>query len=128
MGIEGERGIPQAVLLTKVDVACTEVAQNVSSVFRNTNVEKVVDTVAKLLGLPRNNVLPVKNYENEVQLEAATSALALLALRQALYFTEDFLEDVVEKRASVKAARGRGSSGGSGEGKGERVEIGSDSA
>ncbi|XP_052759942.1 interferon-induced protein 44-like [Mya arenaria] len=123
-----QKGIPQAVLLTKVDVACTEVAQNVSSVFRNTNVEKVVDTVAKLLGLPRNNVLPVKNYENEVQLEAATSALALLALRQALYFTEDFLEDVVEKRASVKAARGRGSSGGSGEGKGERVEIGSDSA
>ncbi|WAR13805.1 IF44L-like protein [Mya arenaria] len=123
-----QKGIPQAVLLTKVDVACTEVAENVSSVFRNTNMEKAVDTVAKLLGLPRNNVLPVKNYENEVQLEAATSALALLALRQALYFTEDFLEDVVEKRASAKAARGRGTSGGSGESKGERVEIGSDSA
>ncbi|WAR13802.1 IF44L-like protein, partial [Mya arenaria] len=102
--------------------------KNVSSVFRKTNVEKAVDTVAKLLGLPRNNVLPVKNYENEVQLESATSALALLALRQALYFTEDFLEDVVDKKASVKAARGRGLSGGSGEGKGERVEIGSDSA
>ncbi|WAR13798.1 IF44L-like protein, partial [Mya arenaria] len=123
-----QKGIPQAVLLTKVDVACTEVAENVSSVFRKTNVEKAVDTVAKLLGLPRNNVLPVKNYENEVQLESATSALALLALRQALYFTEDFLEDVVDKKASVKAARGRGLSGGSGEGKGERVEIGSDSA
>ncbi|WAR13788.1 IF44L-like protein, partial [Mya arenaria] len=113
-----------AVLLTKVDVAWTEVAENVSSVFRNTNVEKVVDTVAKLLGLPRHNVLPVKNYENEVQLEAATSALALLALRQALNITEDFLEDVRDKRASTMAAQGRGSSFGSGGGEEEMMEIG----
>ncbi|XP_052759952.1 interferon-induced protein 44-like [Mya arenaria] len=102
---------PQAVLLTKVDVACTEVAENVSSVFRNTHVEKVVDTVAKLLGL----------------LEAATSALALLALRQALNITEDFLEDVRDKRASTMAAQGRGASLGSGGGEEEMMEIGSDS-
>ncbi|WAR13803.1 IF44L-like protein, partial [Mya arenaria] len=97
-----------AVLLTKVDVACTEVAENVSSVFRNTHVEKVVDTVAKLLGL----------------LEAATSALALLALRQALNITEDFLEDVRDKRASTMAAQGRGASLGSGGGEEEMMEIG----
>jgi hypothetical protein len=90
-------GIPQAVLLTKVDLADQVVAGKISNVFTSKKVEDAVDKISGLLGLPRNNILPVKNYENEMQLDDNISILALLALRQVLYLAEDYIEDLQEK-------------------------------
>ena len=56
-----------------------------------------MDKVSGLLGLPRNNIFPVKNYENEMQLDDNISILALLALRQLLHFAEDYIENLQEK-------------------------------
>ncbi|XP_052788184.1 interferon-induced protein 44-like [Mya arenaria] len=87
-----QKEIPQAVLLTKIDLVDTEVAGNPGSVFTSGNVENKVRAASELFGLPRNHVLPVKNYEDEMLLEDGVNILALLALRQVLYFAEDFLE------------------------------------
>ncbi|XP_052788182.1 interferon-induced protein 44-like [Mya arenaria] len=87
-----QKEIPQAVLLTKIDLVDTEVAGKPSSVFTSGNVENKVRAASELFGLPRNHVLPVKNYEDEMLLEDGVNILALLALRQVLYFAEDFLE------------------------------------
>ncbi|XP_053399729.1 interferon-induced protein 44-like [Mercenaria mercenaria] len=97
-----QKGIPQALLLTKVDKLCKDVEKNVSQVFKSETVEEHVEKASQLLGLPRGNVLPVKNYENEMQLEENISILALLTLRQILYFAEDYMENMMDKRAAAQ--------------------------
>ncbi|XP_053376755.1 interferon-induced protein 44-like [Mercenaria mercenaria] len=97
-----QKGIPQALLLTKVDKLCKDVEKNVSQVFKSETVEEHVEKASQLLGLPRGNVLPVKNYENEMQLEDNISILALLSLRQILYFAEDYMENMMDKRAAAQ--------------------------
>ncbi|XP_052285393.1 interferon-induced protein 44-like [Dreissena polymorpha] len=98
--IMNHKGIPQTVLLTKVDLACQDVASKISNVFTSKTIEAAVDKVSGLLGLPRNNILPVKNYENEMQLDDNISILALLAVRQVLYFAEDYIENLQEKMSA----------------------------
>ncbi|XP_060600190.1 interferon-induced protein 44-like, partial [Ruditapes philippinarum] len=93
-----QRGVPQIILLTKIDKLCKEVQADISTTYKNSVVEKHVDKASQLLGLPRANVLPVKNYENEVELDDNVNILALLSLRQILYLAEDFMENVLEKR------------------------------
>ncbi|XP_052286946.1 interferon-induced protein 44-like [Dreissena polymorpha] len=95
--IANRKGIPRAVLLTKVDLACKDVASNVINVFNSKKIEDAVDKVSGLLGLPRNNILPVKNYENEMQLDDNISILAFLALRQLLHFAEDYIGNLQER-------------------------------
>ncbi|KAH3702009.1 interferon-induced protein 44-like [Dreissena polymorpha] len=86
------KGIPQAVLLTKVDLACKDVASNITNVFTGKKIEAAVDKASNLFGLPRNHILPVKNNEIEMELDDNISILALLALRQLLYYAEDYLQ------------------------------------
>ncbi|XP_053391215.1 interferon-induced protein 44-like [Mercenaria mercenaria] len=93
-----QKGIPQIILLTKIDKLCKNVEKDASLVFKSPEVEQHVEKASQLLGLPRANVLPVKNYENENELDDNISILALLALRQILYFAEDFLDHMLDKK------------------------------
>ena len=43
--------------------------------------------------MPRNSVFPVKNYEHEIDGDRNVDILALVALRQLLYFAMDYLEN-----------------------------------
>ncbi|KAH3817365.1 hypothetical protein DPMN_118898 [Dreissena polymorpha] len=95
--IANRKGIPRAVLLTKVDLACKDVASNVINVFNSKKIEDAVDKASNLLGLPRNHVLPVKNYETEIELDDNISILALMALRQVLHFAEDYIQVLQNK-------------------------------
>jgi hypothetical protein len=61
-------------------------------------VEEHVGKASQLLGLPRANVLPIKNYENEEELDENISILALLALRKILNFAEDFMDHMLDKK------------------------------
>ena len=81
--------IAQAVLLTKIDNLCDDVKKDTSYACTSPEVLECVGKVATLLGLPRNNVFPLKNYENETELDDKMSILALVALRQMLAFSED---------------------------------------
>jgi hypothetical protein len=63
------------------------VKKDISLACSSTNVEEAVQKISDLLGLPRNNVFPVKNYENETELDDKISILALAALKQMLFFT-----------------------------------------
>ncbi|XP_052220107.1 interferon-induced protein 44-like isoform X1 [Dreissena polymorpha] len=85
--------IPQAVLLTKIDIEEKALAQKYETVYSNSSIEKKVIQVSEMLGFPKNHVFPVKNYENEVMLDDGVNLLALLALRQILYFAEDYMEN-----------------------------------
>ncbi|XP_060070394.1 interferon-induced protein 44-like [Ylistrum balloti] len=85
------RGIPQAVLLTKIDKICEESSDDISKVYFSAAVKECIDKVAMVMGLPRSHILPVKNYEHEADLEQNVNILSLLSLRKILNFVEDFL-------------------------------------
>ncbi|KAH3817364.1 hypothetical protein DPMN_118897 [Dreissena polymorpha] len=57
-----------------------------------------------MFGLTRNHVLTVKNYENEIELDDNISILALLALRQILYFSEDYIKVLQDKLNSCNTS------------------------
>lgn len=59
-------------------------------------VEELVDKVAELVGLPRANIVPIKNYECEMELRLDINILALLALRQILNFADDYLTNFLD--------------------------------
>lgn len=102
-GLMNDKGIPQVLVLTKVDTLCKEVEKDVSCVFRSQTVQEAVEKASQLLGLPRANVLPVKNYESETEPDENIDILALLALRKMLYCVEDFLFNLIEQKRGAEA-------------------------
>lgn len=86
-----QKGIPQVVLLTQIDKICEGLQWNVSKTFSIPAIENLVDKAADLVGLPRAHILPVKNYEREMEPREDINILALLALRQMLNFADDYL-------------------------------------
>ena len=101
--------IPQAVLITKIDKLCEKTADNISNTFLSPAVKEEVDKVADLLKLPRNSIWPIKNYEDEVETDENINILALLAVRQILFFAEDYLENMKVKQSSRGVERARNS-------------------
>ncbi|XP_052802957.1 interferon-induced protein 44-like isoform X1 [Mya arenaria] len=101
--------IPQAVLVTNIDKLC----KHISKTFESLTVKEVVDKVAVLLKLPRNSILPVKNYEEEMESDENINILALLAVRQIMFFAEDYLENrkikqIIRSRGEVNSDNGQG--------------------
>lgn len=86
-----QKGIPQVVLLTQIDKICEGLQWNVSKTFSIPAIENLVDKAADLVGLPRAHILPVKNFEREIEPREDINILALLALRQMLNFADDYL-------------------------------------
>lgn len=85
--------IPLLVLVTKIDKVCSDVDKDVEEVFFSNAVKKTVDKVSDIIAIPRSHVLPVKNYEKERTLQNNICILAMEALKQALLFCQDFLEN-----------------------------------
>lgn len=85
--------VPLMVFETKIDKVCSDVDKDVEEVFYSESVKTSVDKVADVIAIPRSHVFPIKNYEKEGSLLTSISILALKALKQALLFSEDFLEN-----------------------------------
>lgn len=85
--------VPVLVLVTKIDKVCSDVDKDVEEVYFSNAVKKTVDKVSDVIASPRSHVLPVKNYEKERTLQNNISILAMEALKQALLFCQDFLEN-----------------------------------
>ncbi|XP_067680289.1 interferon-induced protein 44-like [Haliotis asinina] len=92
-----QRGIPQVVILTKVDKACPYVEENPGTLFYSSAVSELVEQVSQLVGLPRAHVLPVKNYEKEMELVDNVDVPALVSLRQMLRFADDYLYNFLDE-------------------------------
>ncbi|KAK3590761.1 hypothetical protein CHS0354_017275 [Potamilus streckersoni] len=76
--------IPIFIILTKVDCLCAHVREDVQNVFRCPLVEQSVNKVAEEFGLRRNAVFPMKNLENEGEIDDNVSILALSHLKTIL--------------------------------------------
>ena len=91
--------IPVIVLLSKIDKLDEDMADYLKSTFENFAIKELVDKVATSLGVARNCIYPVKNYENEVDPDEDVNVLALLAMRQAVHLAEDFMRNALESKS-----------------------------
>ena len=94
------KGLPQIVLLTKLDRICSYVNDDVTNTFTSSAVCDAVEKVADIMGLPRAHVLPVKNYESETKLKTAGNILLMEALERCLDFADDFMDEQLDKITS----------------------------
>ncbi|XP_014049565.2 interferon-induced protein 44 isoform X1 [Salmo salar] len=87
-------GIPQVVILTRVDLACPLVKKNLKEVYQSKYIKNMMKTCSIRLGVPVNCILPVKNYHEEIDLDKDMDVLLLRALKQIIDFGDDFLKEM----------------------------------
>lgn len=81
-------------ILTKVDQACPEVKKNIKNIYRSNRLKDMVDRLNLQLGVQRNCIFLVKNYESEINTAPEVDAPILCALRQIVSYGEDFLNNM----------------------------------
>uniref|UniRef100_A0A673YW95 Interferon-induced protein 44-like n=1 Tax=Salmo trutta TaxID=8032 RepID=A0A673YW95_SALTR len=84
-------GIPQMVVLTRVDEACPSVRKDVKNIYLS---KYIKEKCSAKLGVPVNCILPVKNYHEEIDLNEDMDVLLLRALRQMVDFADDFIKNI----------------------------------
>ncbi|XP_041862693.1 interferon-induced protein 44-like isoform X4 [Melanotaenia boesemani] len=90
-------GIPQLVLLTKVDEACSLVGEDVTNVYRSGYIKDIVQEVSARLGVPLSCIVPVKNYSEELELDVNCDILLLSAVIQMLRFVDNYFDDISDQ-------------------------------
>ncbi|XP_027130861.1 interferon-induced protein 44 isoform X1 [Larimichthys crocea] len=88
-------GLPQILLMTKIDEACPLVAEDLKNVYRSVYIEKKARELSDSLGIPLSCVLPVKNYSGELDLNLETDILLFSAVQQMLNYADSFFENQV---------------------------------
>ncbi|XP_006808417.1 interferon-induced protein 44-like [Neolamprologus brichardi] len=95
-------GIPQLVLLTKVDEACPLVKEDVRNVYKSGYIKDVVQEVGSRLGVPLSCVVPVKNYSEELELDMNCDILLLSAVLQMFRFVDDYFDELSDRMSSIQ--------------------------
>ncbi|XP_014058583.1 interferon-induced protein 44 isoform X2 [Salmo salar] len=89
-----DMGIPQMVVLTRVDEACPSVRKDVKNIYLSKYIKEKMEQCSTELGVPVNCILPVKNYHEEIDLNEDMDVLLLRALRQMVDFADDFIKNI----------------------------------
>ncbi|KAI4893967.1 hypothetical protein NFI96_008537 [Prochilodus magdalenae] len=89
-----ELGIPQVIILTKVDKACEDVSKDVTHIYKSKKIEAKVNLCSTHSGISKNSIYPVKNYHTEITQDDDADVLILMALRDIVYFANDYVEDL----------------------------------
>ncbi|XP_062869367.1 interferon-induced protein 44-like [Trichomycterus rosablanca] len=87
-------GIPQIVLLTKVDEACPLVREDVQNIYLSSYIRKKCQEASSCVGVPVCNIIPVKNYSQEFELDLNVDILLLTAVQQMLRYADNYFEDI----------------------------------
>uniref|UniRef100_A0A8C9VVQ2 G domain-containing protein n=1 Tax=Scleropages formosus TaxID=113540 RepID=A0A8C9VVQ2_SCLFO len=90
-------GVPQVLLLTKVDHGCPPVEKDIQKVYHSVYLQKMIKDASAHLGIPLLSVFPVKNYTCEVELQQNDDILLLSALQKILSFANDYIRDMNDK-------------------------------
>ncbi|XP_034035996.1 interferon-induced protein 44-like [Thalassophryne amazonica] len=90
-------GIPQMVLLTKVDAACPLVSEDIRNIYRSGYIKDLMKEISARLGVPLSCVVPVKNYHEELELDLSCDILLLSAIIQMLRFVDNHFDDISDR-------------------------------
>ncbi|KAI4900442.1 hypothetical protein NFI96_012705, partial [Prochilodus magdalenae] len=83
-------GIPQVIVMTKVDKACQIVHQDLKKIYHSTKIKEKVKECSNKLGISLNSIYPVKNYHVEISQNPTADNLILMALRDIVNFANDY--------------------------------------
>ncbi|XP_028260603.1 interferon-induced protein 44-like [Parambassis ranga] len=95
-------GIPQLVLLTKVDEACPLVKEDVRNVYKSGYVKEMMQEVSARLGVPVSCIVPVKNYNEELELDMNCDILLLSAVIQMLRHVDSYFDELSDRWSTHK--------------------------
>uniref|UniRef100_A0AAR2ITQ6 G domain-containing protein n=1 Tax=Pygocentrus nattereri TaxID=42514 RepID=A0AAR2ITQ6_PYGNA len=98
-----EWSIPQVIVLTKVDNACEIVSQDLRKLYHSKKVKDKVTSVSHKLGIPLNNIYPMKNYHAEITEDTNVDVLILMALRDIVNFANDYVESMYESSDCIQS-------------------------
>ncbi|KAL1023218.1 hypothetical protein UPYG_G00037880 [Umbra pygmaea] len=90
-------GIPQLVVLTKVDEACPCVSDNIRDIYNSRYIKAKAQEVSGRLGVPVSCIVPVKNYNEELELDMSCDILLLSALVQMLRYADNYFDEVSDQ-------------------------------
>nr|XP_055042870.1 interferon-induced protein 44-like [Misgurnus anguillicaudatus] len=88
-----DRGIPQVVVMTKVDEACPLVKNDLRKIYTSKKIKEKMEMCRDKIGVPMCNIFPVKNYHEEIETDDDTDVLILKALEQIVCEANDHLID-----------------------------------
>ncbi|XP_053298524.1 interferon-induced protein 44-like [Pleuronectes platessa] len=86
-----ELGIPQMVIITRVDEACPEIKKDTSNIYKSNYLKEQVEGFHLQLGLPENCIFLLKNYSHETESNDKVNAAIVCALKQMLLYGDDYL-------------------------------------
>ncbi|KAM4549129.1 interferon-induced protein 44-like [Odontesthes bonariensis] len=96
------KGIPQLVLLTKVDEACPLVKEDVTKIYASGYIKDMLQEASERLGVPLSCVVPVRNYSEELELDLNCDILLLSAVIQMLRFADNYFDELSDRLSSVE--------------------------
>ncbi|XP_069009396.1 interferon-induced protein 44-like [Embiotoca jacksoni] len=94
-------GIPQLVLLTKVDEACPLVKEDLGYIYKSIYIKDLMQEVTARLGVPMSCVVPVKNYNEEFELNLKCDILLLSAVLQMLRFSDNYFDELSHRLSNI---------------------------
>nr|XP_055062644.1 interferon-induced protein 44-like [Misgurnus anguillicaudatus] len=77
-----EKGIPQVIVMTKVDEACPLVKNDLRKIYTSKKIKNQMEKCSIEVGVPMNNIFPVKNYHDEIDTNDEVDVLILKAVDQ----------------------------------------------
>ncbi|XDV14630.1 hypothetical protein PO909_014852, partial [Leuciscus waleckii] len=86
-------GIPQVIIMTKVDEACPLVKEDLKKIYTSKKIKQKMEECSGRLGVPVSCIYPVKNYHEERTTNTTTDILILDALQNIVNFANDHVED-----------------------------------
>lgn len=95
-------GIPQLVLLTKVDEACPLVMEDVRNIYKSGYIKEMMQETSARLGIPLSCIVPMKNYSEELELDPNADILLLSAIIQMLRFADNYFDDISDKFSNIE--------------------------
>ncbi|XP_044056400.1 interferon-induced protein 44-like [Siniperca chuatsi] len=95
-------GIPQLVLVTKVDEACPLVTEDVKNIYNSGYIKELMQEVGARLGVPLSCVVPVKNYSEELELDPNSDILLLSAVIQMLRFGDNYFDEISDQFRNIE--------------------------
>ncbi|KAK9980576.1 hypothetical protein ABG768_000170, partial [Culter alburnus] len=98
---ERAKGIPQVIVMTKVDTACPLVKNNLRKIYSSKKIKEKMELCSTKTGVPLTNIFPVKNYHEEIDTEDDIDFLLLKALEQIVQIANVRLKDSTDKNDSV---------------------------
>ncbi|XP_062410839.1 uncharacterized protein LOC134101258 [Sardina pilchardus] len=87
-----KKGIPQVVFMTRVDLACPVIKNDLPRVYSSKRIKQNMQECSNKLGVPMNCIFPVKNYHEENNLDSNMDSLILDALKNAVNFANDYVD------------------------------------